>query len=130
VKEKKQMDYWNEVKRIQIKLKSALGIGTEEATGIIESITGKLGYFFYVGNKIRHADSRDNVFRMIAEIEKSGKEPETVAALKAHYKDAKEYIVAEELTDAETAQSASKLEQVIRQLETEVDTCIANRAGK
>jgi len=67
------MNYWNEVKRIQNKLKTALVIGTAQATDIIDGITGKLGYFFRVDNDIYHAVKRDDVLKMIAELEKKGR---------------------------------------------------------
>ena len=118
------MDYWNEVKRIQIKLRSALVTGTQEATEIIEGITGKLGYFFTAGNAIYNSDSRDKVLSALAEAEKKGEQPELIKELKKHYENAKEYIVAEKLTDEEKNEKASKLEQVVRQLEAEVDEYI------
>jgi hypothetical protein len=46
------MNYWDEVKRIQIKLKSALSIPTGPATAIIDGITSKYGYLFLVGNTV------------------------------------------------------------------------------
>jgi hypothetical protein len=118
------MDYWNEVKRIQIKLKSALNTGTQQATEIIDGITGKLGYFFNLNNVIYHSDSRDRILSALAETEKKGEQPELVKERKEHYQTQNEYVAAEELTDDEMVQKASILEQVVRQLEAEVDEYI------
>jgi len=46
------MSYWDEVKRIQVSMRSA-SIYTEEATKIIDGITEKLGYFFTVGRYLQ-----------------------------------------------------------------------------
>ncbi|MDR0663798.1 MAG: hypothetical protein LBF80_06975 [Spirochaetaceae bacterium] len=124
------MNYWDEVKRIQIKLKSALVIGTAEATGIIEGITGKLGYFFYVDGSVWHSDSRENIFRMIVGIEKKGGHEAEVAMLKDIYKDAKEYVAAEQLTAGEIADNAVAIEQVVRQLDVETDAYIKAHKAK
>ena len=118
------MDYWNEVKRIQIKLKSTLSIGTSEASDIIDNITGKLGYIFCIGNSIYHSDSRDRVLSTLAEAKKKGEPPEMIEELIKHYENKNEYVTAEELTDDEKIKNASTLEQTVRQLETEVDEYI------
>ncbi|MDR1948182.1 MAG: hypothetical protein LBQ38_02210 [Spirochaetaceae bacterium] len=117
------MNYWDEVKRIQIKLKTALCIPTNQATDIIGDITGKLGYIFTV-NHIYHSVLRDNVLARLAEAKKRGEQPEMIAQLEDYYRNEKEYVVAEELEDAEIAECASELDQVVRQLETEVDEYI------
>jgi uncharacterized protein (DUF2164 family) len=114
------MNYWDEVKRIQIELKQALHINTMEATAIIDGITGKLGYLFTM-SYIHHADKRDDMLRTVAELEKKGEQLELIKVLKDFYDNQKtEYLAGGELTEDEIVQNASTLEQVISQLEKEV----------
>jgi hypothetical protein len=117
------MNYWNEVKRIQNKLKFALCIPTNQAIDIIDDITAKLGYFFKIDH-IYHSDLWDNVLARLAEVKKRGEQLEMIAQLEDYYRNEKKYVVAEELEDAEIAERATELDQVVRQLETGVDEYI------
>jgi hypothetical protein len=76
------MNYWNEVKRIRDNLRADLGIGTAQAGEIADGIMGKRGYFFRLDNAIYHAVKRDDVLRMIAELEKKGGQLELVEEFK------------------------------------------------
>jgi molybdenum cofactor biosynthesis enzyme MoaA len=114
------MNYWNEVKRIRDNLRADLGIGTAQASEIVDGIMGKRGYLFRLDNDIFHAVKRDEVLRMIAELEKKGEQLELVEEYKKFYgAKEEEYINAGKLTEDELVQNASTLEQVISQLEEE-----------
>jgi len=64
------MSYWDEVKRIQVSMRSA-SIYTNEASDIIDGITGKYGYLFTIDN-IYNAVPIAEIRRMISAAKKRG----------------------------------------------------------
>ena len=117
------MNYWNEVKRIQVSMRSA-SIYTEEATKIIDGITGKLGYIFSVTG-IYKAVPIEEINRIISAAKERGGDDAIMAAeMEAMYKDEGPFVVGEELTEAEIIDSKPTLDNVIRQLEVEVSKCL------
>ncbi|MDR3171822.1 MAG: hypothetical protein LBU17_09380 [Treponema sp.] len=123
------MNYWDEVKRIRVSMRSA-SIYTSEATEIINGITGKYGYLFTV-NHIYQAVPIEEIRRMISEIKKGGGAAAAqAAAMEEAYQDAGRFVVGEELTETEIAGSKTKLDSVIRQLELEVSEYIKQRLAE
>jgi hypothetical protein len=117
------MSYWDEVKRIQVSMRSA-SIYTKEATEIINGITGKYGYLFTIG-AIYKAVPIEEIKRIISEAKKrGGNDAAQAAALEEAYKDAGPFVVGEALTETEITSSKTILDNVIRQLEIEVSEYI------
>ncbi|MDR2484740.1 MAG: hypothetical protein LBD55_05045 [Treponema sp.] len=111
------MNYWDEVKRIQVSMRSA-SIYTQEATEIINGITGKLGYLFTV-NSIYKAVPIEEIRRMIITLkEKGGQHAEMAAQMEAVYQKYPDgsFIPGEKMTEAEIADSKDTLETLIHQL--------------
>jgi hypothetical protein len=113
------MNYWEEVKRIQIKMRS-VSILTAEATAIIDGITAKHGYYFRVGG-IYRAVPIEEIRHMISEIKKMGGHDAEATAMEEAYKDAGNFVNGDKLEEAEIAEKKTELEQVVRQLVIEVD---------
>jgi hypothetical protein len=94
------MNYWTEVKRIQVSMRS-VSIYTAEATKIINGITGKYGYFFTI-DSIYKAVPIEEIKRMISGMkEKGGTVAALAAGLEEFYKDEGPFVCGEELTEAE-----------------------------
>jgi len=122
------MNYWNEVKRIQVSMRSA-SIYTEEATKIIDEITGKHGYFFTVGG-IYKAVPIEEINRIISDAKSRGGGDAVMAEeMEEAYKDEGPFVVGEELTEAEITESKAALDNVIRQLEVEVSEILKNHGA-
>jgi len=120
------MSYWDEVKRIQVSMRSA-SIYTEEATEIIDGITGKHGYIFSI-NSIYNAVPIEEIRRIISEAKKRGGNDAAMAAeMEEAYKDTGSFVVGEELTETEITENKTALDNVIRQLETEVSEYLKKR---
>jgi hypothetical protein len=62
------MSYWDEVKRIQVSMRT-VSIYTEEATKIIDGITAKQGYLFRV-DSIYNAVPIAEIRQLLSEIKK------------------------------------------------------------
>ena len=113
------MNYWEEVKRIQVKMRSA-SIWTAEASEIIDRITEKHGYYFRV-NSIFRAVPIEEIRQMIAEAKKSGGNEAEIAAVEEVYKDAGSFVIGDKLEEAEVTERQAELEKIVRRLEVEVD---------
>jgi hypothetical protein len=122
------MSYWDEVKRIQVSMRSA-SIYTEEATKIIDGITAKLGFRFTM-DSIYKAIPIEEIQQMISEIKKRGGDAAAQAEeLEKAYKDAGPFVAGEKLTETEINDSKTKLDGVIRQLEIEVSEYVGRVTG-
>jgi len=122
------MNYWDEVKRIQVSMRGA-SIYTEEATKIIDGITGKHGYFFTV-NAIYKAVPMEEINRIISEAKKRGGDDAVMAVeMEEAYKDEGPFVVGEELAEAEIIENKAALDNVIRQIEAEVSEYLKKRGA-
>ena len=120
------MSYWDEVKRIQVSMRSS-SIYTNEASDIIDGITGKYGYLFTVDN-IYNAVPIEEIRKMISAAKKRGGSDAALAAeMEAAYANAGPFAVGEELTEAEIIDKKDELDNVIRQLEAEVEEYVKKR---
>ena len=123
------MSYWDEVKRIQVSMRSA-SIYTNEASDIIDGITGKHGYLFTI-DKIYNAVPIEEIRKMISEAKKRGGHDAALAVeMEAAYAGAGPFVPGEELTKAEINDKKDELDNVIRQLEAEVNECIRKHKEK
>jgi hypothetical protein len=122
------MNYWEEVKRIQIKMRSG-SIWTAEATEIIDKITEKRGFYFRLGG-VSRAVPIEEIRNMLSEIKKKGGHDAEVAVMEEHYKDAGNFVNGDKLEEAEIAERKAELEQVVQQLEIEVDEYLRKHKSK
>jgi len=120
------MSYWDEVKRIQVSMRSA-SIYTNEASDIIDSITGKYGYLFTIDN-IYNAVPIEEIKNMILTAKAKGGQNAAIATeMEAAYANAGPFVHGEELTEAEIIDKKDDLDKVIKLLEAEVNEYVKER---
>jgi len=123
------MSYWDEVKRIQVSMRSA-SIYTEEASKIIDEITGRNGYFFTITN-IYEAVPIERINKTISEAKARGRDDALMAAeMEKAYKDEGPFVVGEELSEDDIIERKAELDDVIRKLEAEVSEYIKKHTAR
>jgi hypothetical protein len=114
------MNYWEEVERIERKLKRVL-YSTGAAFEVIDKITEKYGYYFRIGNNIYRAVPIEEIRQTLSELKERGGHDLEVAAFEKMYKDAGAFVHADRLEESEITRKKAELEQVIHHLEIEAD---------